>query len=234
MDQAVVRDGAKTATLRRVMVDNQIRTFDVTDQRLLERFLFVPRELFLPPTLANLAYSDAPLTVTSSTGAKRALLVPMVLARMLQGVAVQPASRVLVIGDGRGYTTALVAGLATSVVMVESDDGFVSDANAAFQALGIANASARSGPLPQGAVQGAPYDIIVVSGAVEANFDTLLGQLGPRGRLVTIEKTLFDGVRRSGKAVLFERFGGDVSARNLFDGTAPVLDGFAQAPAFSF
>jgi protein-L-isoaspartate(D-aspartate) O-methyltransferase len=234
MDETFVRDASRTLPLRRAMVDNQIRTFDVTDQRVLEQFYTVPRELFLPPAIVDLAYSDAVLTSPGSEGSKRALLVPMVLARLLQGASIQLADRVLVVGDAQGYAAALVAGLAAEVVLIESDEGFVAAAQNAFARLGIRNAVARKGALSEGDADVAPFDVIIVTGAIEAHLDHLLAQLAPRGRLATIQKTLFDGVRRAGKAVLFERFGEDVSVRTLFDATAAVLDGFEQAPAFTF
>jgi protein-L-isoaspartate(D-aspartate) O-methyltransferase len=234
MDQTRVPDGSKTLPHRRAMVDNQIRTFDVTDQRLLERFYTVPREIFLPASLASLAYSDAVLTVPGSSGVKRALLVPLVLARLIQGASIVETDRVLVVGDAWGYTAAIVAGLATEVVMLESDPSFVEAAGRALQALRLGNVTCVQGPLPDGDSKGAPFDVIIVAGAIESRFETLLSQLAPRGRLAAIQKTLFDGVRRSGKAVLMERFGDDVSPRNLFDSTANVLEGFEQPSGFVF
>jgi protein-L-isoaspartate(D-aspartate) O-methyltransferase len=217
------------------MVDNQIRTFDVTDQPLLERFYLVPRELFLPADLTDLAYSDAVLTVGQDGSARRTLLIPMVLARLLQGAAVQADDRALVVGDGAGYAAAILAGLASHVVNLESDPSFTASAGAAFRALGLANATAATGSLAEGWAGEAPYSVIVVAGAVETRLETLLGQLATRGRLVVLRKTLFDGVRRNGKAVLIERLGpAEYSDRNLFDSSAPVLDGFEAASAFSF
>lgn len=234
MDQVIVRDPAATRVLRRAMVDNQIRTFDVTDQPLLDRFYTVPRELFLPPELESLAYSDAVLSVKQG-GQRRVMLIPMVLARLLQGAAVRPTDRVLVVGDGMGYAAAILAGLAASVVALESESGFGLSAGGGARSLGFANVTTATGPLGDGASSGAPYDVIVVAGAIESGLETLLGQLAMRGRLVTIRKTLFDGVRRNGKAVMIERLGpAEFSDRNLFDSSAPVLEEFQTAINFSF
>jgi protein-L-isoaspartate(D-aspartate) O-methyltransferase len=234
MEQVIVRDLSATRLLRRAMVDNQIRTFDVTDQPVLDRFYTVPRELFLPPELASLAYSDAVLTVGEG-GTRRVMLIPMVLARLIQGAAVQPTDKVLLVGGGLGYAAAILAGLAASVVSLESDPAFGLMAGGGLRSLGLANVTTVTGPLAEGSSTGAPYDVIVVAGAVESGLETLLGQLAMRGRLVTIRKTLFDGVRRNGKAVLFERLGpGEFSDRNLFDSSAPVIDGFQAAAGFSF
>lgn len=234
MDQLIVRDPAATRTIRRAMVDNQIRTFDVTDQPLLDRFYGVPREAFLPEALASLAYSDAVLTVSGRDGVKRTLLMPMVLARLLQGAAVQAGDRVLVVGGGTGYSTALLAGLCAEVTALERDIGFTASALAAFKNLGLSNASAVTGSLAEGYGAKGPFDVIVVEGAVEDHLDPLLGQLANRGRLVTVRKMLFDGVRRSGRATLFERFGSDIGSRPLFDSSAAVLDEFATAASFAF
>ena len=235
MEQVIVRDPSAMRVLRRAMVDNQIRTFDVTDQPLLDRFFTVPRELFLPPELASLAYSDAVLTVGQSNRTRRVMLIPMVLARLLQGATVRPADRVLVVGGGMGYAAAILAGLAAKVVSLESDAGFGMVAGGSLRSLGYTNVTTVTGPLVEGVGDEAPFDVIVVAGAVESRLETLLGQLAMRGRLVTIRKTLFDGVRRNGKAVLIERLGpSEFSDRNLFDSSASVIEEFQSATGFSF
>ncbi|MDX7949934.1 protein-L-isoaspartate O-methyltransferase [Lichenihabitans sp. Uapishka_5] len=234
MDQMIVRDPSATRIIRRAMVDNQIRTFDVTDQPLLDRFYGVPREAFLPEGLAPLAYSDAVLTVAGRDGLKRILLMPMVLARLLQGAAVQPSDRVLVVGGGTGYSTALLAGMCAEVTALERDIGFTAGAMAAFKALDLPQASAVTGSLAEGYAAKGPFDVIVVEGAVEDHLDPLLAQLADRGRFVTIRKMAFDGVRRSGRAMLYERFGREIGSRPLFDSSAAVLDEFAKAVSFAF
>ena len=232
MDQRIGRDPAATLPARRAMVDNQIRTFDVTDQPLLDRFYTIPREFFLPPELADLSYSDAVLTVGSDI--KRAQLVPMVLARMLQGAKLETTDRVLVVGGGTGYTSAIVAGLVANVVALESDATLSEQAAATFQALGLTNVTAETGALNAGDPKHLPFDLIVIPGAVESGYDVLLSQLAPRGRMATIKKTVFEGAHRTGKAVLFERFGVDISTRSLFDSSAPVLEDFRDAETFAF
>ena len=233
MDQSLVRTYAATLPARRAMVDNQIRTFDVTDQALLDRFYQVPRELFLPPKLTDLAYSDAVLTV-SSGASRRVQLIPMVLARLLQGASIAPNDRILVVGGGMGYAAAIVAGLAGPVVSLESDAGFAGLARDSLDQVGLSAVATATGPLADGFATSSPYDLIVVAGAVEANLDRLLAQLAPEGRLVTVQKMSFDGVRRSGKAVIHERFGSEVSVRSLFDASAPVLAEFCEHPTFVF
>ena len=188
MDQTVAQLEAASRAARRAMVDNQIRTFDVTDARVLEQFYRVPREAFLPASLADLAYSDAVLTVSAAGGARRALLVPMILARLLQGANIRSADKVMVVGGGTGYAAAICAGLSAGVVALEFDQGFASEAQAQLSRLGITNVETRTGPLAQGNAAGGPYDVIVLAGAVETGLDVLLGQLRAGGRLAAIRQ----------------------------------------------
>jgi protein-L-isoaspartate(D-aspartate) O-methyltransferase len=216
------------------MVDNQIRTFDVTDQRVLAAFEAIPRELFLAEALADLAYSDANLSCACDGGPRRALLTPMILARMIQGLDLGPADRALVVGCGTGYAAALVRELCPSVTALENQAGFVEALRANAAALSPAGCEAALGPLDRGHLAGGPYTAILVCGAVERGLEKLLDQLGSGGRLVTIETASHEATRRSGKVVRFDRIGNDFSSRVLFDATAPVLVEVRLEPAFSF
>ena len=120
MVRQYAEQGQSAAELRRTMVDRQLRPFDVTDVPLLERFLNVPRELFLPAGQETLAYSDLAVTVRGAGGHRRTLLPPLVLARLLQGGAPRPGQKALVIG-GAGYSAAILSGLVGEVVALESD-----------------------------------------------------------------------------------------------------------------
>jgi protein-L-isoaspartate(D-aspartate) O-methyltransferase len=213
------------------MVERQVRTFDVTDQAVIARMFAVPREKFLPETLATLAYSDLALELpTSAGGPSRRLLPPLILARMLQACLVLPQDRVLDVGGATGYSAAILGGLALSVVALESDDGFVARARTCLAAE----------PIPVKVVQGdltkppageGPFDLIFINGAVEANLEAHLDVLAPHGRLVVI-------FREAGlvpRAVRFDRDDlGEVGRRSLFDAPAPTLPGFDKAPAFVF
>lgn len=230
----IVRSEPASAAARRAMVDNQIRTFDVTDQRVLAAFEAVPRELFLRPDLADLAYSDAVLSVESGDGTRRVMAVPMVLARMLQGLELGPHDRTLVVAAGTGYAAALAAELCADVTALESDAAFATAIGQRAQALGLFHCRAVSGPLDGGHPAEAPYTAILVCGGVERDLATLLGQLAPGGRLVAIQTASHEATRRSGKVVRYDRIGADISSRVLFDATAPVLDVFREEPAFTF
>ncbi len=223
--------GQAAAELRRTMVDRQLRPFDVTDVPLLERFLNVPRELFLPSSQSSVAYSDLAVTVTGAAGRRRTLLPPLVLARMLQGGAPRPGEKVLAIG-GAGYSAAVHSGLASEVVALESDTELADRARDGLSAVGIGNARVEIGPMEEGFPAAGPYDLIYVEGGVEAGLDTLFGQLTPSGRLLAIV-TPESGAGQH--VVRYERQAGQPAGRvSLFSANAPVLEGFAKAPGFTF
>jgi protein-L-isoaspartate(D-aspartate) O-methyltransferase len=226
-------NGSATAALRQIMVDRQLRTFDVTDLPLLRQFLNTPREIFLPHDLAPLAYSDLPLVLKGEDGRPvRRLLPPLILARLLQEAQIRETEKVLIVGGATGYSAAIVAGLAAHVVLLESDPRLAAGARSYLQALGVGNASVENGPLPKGAPAAAPFDVIVVEGAVEDGLDDLLAQLTDDGRLIAIARP---DPESGWAATLFERSAGKpAGSRALFDASAPVLEGFEKAQGFVF
>lgn len=219
------------AELRRTMVERQLRPFDLTDVPLLERFLQVPRELFLPSSQAAVAYSDLAVTVKGAGGRRRSLLPPLVLGRMLQGGAPREGDKVLAIG-GAGYSAALLSGLAGEVVLVESDAELARRAKEGLAVLGAGNVRVETAPLAQGFAGSAPYDLIIVEGGVETGLDALFAQLTPNGRLLAIV-TPEPGAGQH--VVRFERQGGQAAGRvSLLSAGAPILEGFAKLAAFTF
>jgi protein-L-isoaspartate(D-aspartate) O-methyltransferase len=234
MQQDLVSSPSAFGELRQTMVDCQIRTFDVTDQVLLARLLKVPREKLVPADLASVAYSDAMLNVRAKTGETRGLLPPLVLARMLQGAQVSAADRVLDVAPTSGYSTAILAGLAGSVVALESNPDFAEASRANLAAVGLPDVQVVTGPLGEGVANTAPFDLIFVNGAVEANLDHLFAQLVEGGRLIAIQRSPEDPTGRAAKAMRFEKIAGEISSRALFDASGPVLDAFRKALAFVF
>jgi protein-L-isoaspartate(D-aspartate) O-methyltransferase len=212
------------AVRRQHMVDGQLRTCDVTNQAVLAAFARLPREAFVAPGSASLAYldRDAP-----ALGARdRLLLAPMTLARLIQAANVQPDEAALDVAGGSGYSAAILASLAARVVALESDAGAVAAARRLL-------ASERSveivaGDLAAGAA-GGPFDVILVNGAFEIAPEKLLSLLAEGGRLVGV-----DASYGAPKAILIERISGQTSRRALFDVTAPRLDAFRKAPSFAF
>src|SRR3712207_4374144 len=144
------------------MVEGQIRPNKVTDERLLEALLKLPRERFAPGPLRAVAYIDDDLPL----GNGRFLIEPMVLARLLQEAQIGPRDRVLDIGCASGYSTALIAGLAGFVVSLESDPGLAAHARQALAEMGLRNATLVEAPLDRGYAAEAPYDVILISGSV--------------------------------------------------------------------
>jgi protein-L-isoaspartate(D-aspartate) O-methyltransferase len=227
---------ARSALHRRAMVDCQIRTFDVTDQPLLARMLEVPREHFLPLELAPLAYSDIglQLKLAGPGRERRTLLPPLVLARLIQGAGVASTGAVLDVGAATGYTSALLAGLAGRVVALESERSLYDALRSNLDAFGLATVETILAPLAEGAPEEAPFDVIFINGAVEANLEALFAQLQDGGRLVAIKRFPSDPSGRAGKAVRYEKIGGAKGYRVLFDASAPVLDAFRKDEEFTF
>jgi protein-L-isoaspartate(D-aspartate) O-methyltransferase len=220
---------ADFAHARRMMVEGQVRTNDVTDPRLLAAMLEIPREAFVPATKIDVAYLDRDLPLRGSGAEARFLLKPMVLGKLLQAAAVSETDRVLDVACASGYSTAVVARLAAHVVALEEDAALARAAADTLDTLGIANVSVRTGPLADGAVDEAPYDVIVFNGAAEIVPEGLCSQLRDGGRLVCVLRQ--GGV---GRAMLYRSVEGDVSGRAIFDATAPLLPGFAHPPVFVF
>ena len=218
-----------SAEQRRLMVDRQVRTFDVTDQIVTTRMLEVPRENFVDEAHRPLAYSDAAIELSGDAGPRaRTMLRPMVLGRMLQGIEPKPTDRALDIASGAGYTAALLAGLVKEVVAVEPDMALHARAKAAFSELGLRNISPLGLSVDRLPPDLGPFDIIFVNGCVEDGLSKLAALLAPGGRIVVI-------VRKPSGATVAALVGGrgdDLSVRPLFDAQAPVLEEFRRAPAF--
>jgi protein-L-isoaspartate(D-aspartate) O-methyltransferase len=215
------------AAARRNMVDGQVRTADVTDQRLLAAMLSVPRERFVPSASASIAYVDFDIPVGEGVLSSRRLLKPMVLAKLLQAADVGARDRVLVVGCATGYAAALLGKLADEVIALEQDAALAKAAHAAL--ANANNVTVVSGPLSAGWPEAAPYDVILLDGATEIPPQILCRQLASDGRLVCIE-----GNGPGSKAMLYRRSGEESGGRPIFDAVAPVLPGFVKPPAFAF
>ena len=225
-----------SAVQRQTMVDCQIRTFDVTDQRLIARLLDVPRELFVPHEMRGLAYSDVGITIKPCDGAPdgRYLLPPFILARLIQGAQIRSTDRVLDVAAGAGYSSAILAGLAATVVVLESSSERRQDLEARLAAFGLGRLQVIDRELSQGVAEAAPYDVILINGAVETGFYALIDQLAEGGRLVSILRSELDPTGRAAKAFCFEKRNGQVGRRYLFDASAPILPAFRRPAAFTF
>lgn len=214
--------------LRRRMVDNQLRTREVTDHEVLRAFLSVPREAFVAPELQAFAYGDAELRMAESTPG-RVMMSPVVLARLVHALPRGPHVKMMIIGCGSGYSAAIASRLAGSVVAVEEDEKLAALAHQNFNALGVQNVDVVGGSLADGCAVHAPYDGILIDGGVEVVAPPLLGQLGPEGVLATVER---DGSVSRG--TLYENVADAPARWFLFDAWAAVLPGFERPPAFVF
>jgi protein-L-isoaspartate(D-aspartate) O-methyltransferase len=214
-----------TATARRMMVDGQVRTADVTNLDLIAAMQAVPRELFVPPSLAGQAYLDSDIAI----GDGRVLLKPMVLAKLIQAAKVSASDHVLDVGCGTGYSSAVLSRVVGSVVALEEDAALARQAQQALAAAGTAEIVVATGPLTAGWAAAAPYDLILLNGATEIVPESLGRQLKPNGRLACIF-----GRTPTGKATIYRLVEGHLAGRPVFDASAPVLPGFVAAPAFVF
>ena len=171
------------ALARRMMVDGQVRTSDVTDLRIIAAMLELPRERFVSAADTDLAYLDTDVPAIGGAGDKpeRHLLKPMVLAKLVQAAAVKADDRVLVVGCATGYSAALLSRLARSVVALEQNPVLVRLARDNLEAVGAGNVTVVTGPLTEGWPPDAPYDVVFVDGATETMPRTLCPQLKDGG-----------------------------------------------------
>lgn len=220
---------ADFATMRRMMVEGQVRTADVTDTGLLAAMLDIPRERFVPATRTTLAYLDRDIPVGEGGLNARRLLKPMVLAKLVQALELKETDRALDVGCATGYSSALLARLVASVVALEEDPALARHARDALAELGVTNIEIVRGKLTEGHGKGTPYDAILINGAVEARPEALCRQLRDGGRLACIE-----GKGPATKAMLYRNDMGAISGRAVFDAAAPTLPGFVEPPAFVF
>jgi protein-L-isoaspartate(D-aspartate) O-methyltransferase len=217
------------STARQKMVDGQVRPSDVTDSRIIDAMLAVPREAFVPQSQRALAYLDLDLDVSEGGPAKRFLIKPLVISKMLQAADIKDTDNVLVAGCATGYTAALVAKLAGRVTATESDPALAAKAKDVMAQLGLGNVTFRAAAAAEGDPANAPYDVIVLDGATEITPDRLYGQLRDGGRLVGVF-----AMTQPQRAVIVTRSHGDFGNRALFDAAVPVLPGLERPPAFVF
>jgi protein-L-isoaspartate(D-aspartate) O-methyltransferase len=213
---------------RQNMVDGQVRPSDVTDLRILDAMLSVPREAFLPESKRALAYLDRNLDISEGT-ARRFLIKPAVTGKLLQAADIRNTDSVLVVGCATGYTAALVARLAGPVTATETDPKHAAMAKDVMAALGIGNVTFFARAAADGVPENAPYDVIVLDGATEVVPDRLYGQLKEGGRLVGVF-----ALTEPPRASIVTRSHGDMGHRALFDALVPVLPGLERTPAFVF
>ncbi|MEX0409633.1 protein-L-isoaspartate O-methyltransferase [Aquibium sp. LZ166] len=216
--------------LRTKMVDSQLRTTDVNRIPLLDAFQEVPREAFVPSRRKAFAYLDEDIEITPpGSPDRRFLMEASPFAKMLQLADIDEDDVVLDVGTGTGYPAAILSLVAGSVIALECDPTLADDATSTLSELGYDNVAVVQGPLAEGYPSEAPYDVIVLEGAVDKVPENLLAQLKDGGRLVAVE-----GYGNAGVARLYVRHSGVVSGRRGFNAAIKPLPGFQSEPAFEF
>lgn len=208
---------------RTKMVDCQLRTTDVTNPVILDAMGAVERERFVPEARKALAYIDEDIALNGS----RFLMEPSPFAKLLQLANPQPGDKILIVGAGTGYSAAIAASFAASVTALECDGALAAQARANL--AGVENIVIAEGPLEAGWKTAAPYDVILVEGAVSAAPEKLFAQLAEGGRLVEVS-----GTGNAGVANLHVNTGGRVSGRRGFNAAVRPLPGFAREEGFVF
>jgi protein-L-isoaspartate(D-aspartate) O-methyltransferase len=217
------------STARQKMVDGQVRPSDVTDIRIIDAMLAIPREAFVPQAQRSLAYLDLDIDVSESGSVKRFLLRPAVTAKMLQAAGIGETDEVLVVGCASGYLAALAGSLGRRVTATECDPALAAKAKSALAALALGNVTVKTAAVPDGDSVDAPFDVILLNGATEIAPENLYRQLKEGGRL--LGSFALAGPQR---AMVVTASHGDFGHRALFDTAIPVLPGLERPAAFVF
>lgn len=215
------------AAARKFMVDGQLRPNKVTDPLVLASMARLPREAFVPPAAMARAYADEPVPLAPG----RAMMAPMVLARLVQALMPRLGESALVVGAGQGYAAAVLADLGVVVTALEEDAALLAAARLAWSmTVPGAVPLAVHGPLAMGHAATAPYDIILLDGAVSTLPDAITAQLAEGGRIAMVQ------LREAAvaRAMLGRKLQGQLFLTPIMDASASVLPGFARAAGFVF
>lgn len=210
-------------TMRHAMVASQLRTNAVNDARVVEAMARVPRENYMPDAQRALAYRDALLPLAGG----RLHNSPLATGRLLTEANVQPGDHVLLIGAAGGYAAAVLSELARAVTAVEVDAGLAALARTAL--AGAGNVTVVEGPLAEGWAAGAPYDLLVIDGAVDHVPDALVRQIKPGGRAAA--GIVDRGVTRLAAG---RRTEGGFGLVDFADAECALLPGFGRPKSFKF
>lgn len=208
------------------MVEQQVRPWNVSDEAILALLLSVPRDAFVPAGQESLAFAD----IEIPTAGGQVMLAPKVAAKLVQELRLQKADRVLEIGTGTGYMTALIANLAERVVSLELNPELVTTAQHNLTKVGIRNVTVRQDDGAKGAPVEGPFDAIVLAGSVAEVPAVLMDQLKPGGRLVAIV-----GDEPVMRCQIITRTGANSFTKATpWDCNAPRLENFPTPSRFTF
>lgn len=218
-------------TIRRNMVERQLRPNKVVDPRILEAMGDIPRELFVPFTHVGVAYSDESIRLISD----RHLMRPTLLARLLQAAEIKSDDRVLELAPATGYSTLVLTALSGKIFSVEPNSLLHKETEKNVSIYAPGRATVLAGAPVEGCVVHAPFDVIFINGAVEFIPDFLFSQLSEGGRLIAVIHA-HDRARtaHTGQARIYRRHKGEVLWTALFEATTPLAPGFQAPRPFEF
>lgn len=210
-------------TRRKIMVDTQIRPSDVTKFPIIDAFLFVPREKFVPDGKREAAYIGENFQI----GQSRVILEPRTLAKLLDALDIHNDELVLDIGTGLGYSSAVISLVAEVVIAVEDNSSLASEAEEILSEIGADNVVVEVNKLEEGAPEHGPYDVIIIQGGIEEIPGSISKQLKNGGRIgaIFIEEGL-------GTAKIGFKLNDKINWRYSFNAAAPILPGFSKQKDF--
>ena len=209
---------------RKIMVDTQIRPSDVTKFPIIDAFLSVPREKFVPDGKREAAYIGENFKI----GQSRVILEPRTLAKLLDALDIHNDELVLDIGIGLGYSSAIISLIAEVVIAVEDDSSLASEAEEILSEIGVDNVVVQVSKLEEGAPEHGPYDVVILQGGIEEIPVLILNQLKDGGRIgaIFVEQGL-------GTAKIGFKINDKINWRYSFNAAAPVLPGFFKQKDFA-
>ena len=212
---------------RKNMVENQIRANKVTSLNVINAFLDVPREKFVPDALQEISYVDEDIQLSRN----RFMMKPMILARLFQSLNLKGNENILHVGSNSGYGSAILSRMCSSVISLESDKKLFETSIHTFSNMGFDNVVPLHGSMENGVEKEAPFDIIFIEGSIETEPKSLFGQLNENGKLIAIIRPANIKI---GKARLFFKISNEIGLENLFDAQVSKLSIFKSKTKFSF
>lgn len=212
------------AQRRTMMVDTQVRPNDVTSYPVIDAMLNVPREAFVPEAMRDVAYAGENIAI----GHRRELLAPRTIGLILETLELKNTDLVLDVACGYGYASACAARIAEAVVAIDDIPDFATEAQQRLTDQGVYNVAVTQAPLNKGWAGQAPYDAMMIGGAIEVFPDALADQLREGGRVVAIFKENNLGIARIGRKI-----DGRINWRLAFNAFAPVLPDFSKVVGFA-
>ena len=212
---------------RKNMVENQIRANKVTSLNVINAFLDVPREKFVPDALQEISYVDEDIQLSRN----RFMMKPMILARLFQSLNLKGNENILHVGSNSGYGSAILSRMCSSVISLESDKKLFETSIHTFSNMGFDNVVPLHGSMENGVEKEAPFDIIFIEGSIETEPKSLFDQLNENGKLIAIIRPANFKI---GKAKLFFKISNEIGLENLFDAQVSKLSIFKSKTKFSF